>query len=218
MGKFTKFGTLNLLGLVLTGLVLAACGEKADAPQPPVPAAAVPTSQPGPTTKGAEAAMVTAVTPNLPPPPRLDQKRPAPDFDNQTWLNSPRLSLTDLQDKVVLVEFWTFGCSNCRNVQPALKRLYADYSSKGFEIVAFHDPEFDYEKKLENVQNALSEGGIKYPVAIDNDFKTWGKYGVRAWPTLFLVDKQGQIRYTHIGEGAYEETEAALVALLNEKG
>lgn len=160
--------------------------------------------------------MVQPVSANLPSPPNLDKKQPAPDFDNQTWINSEKLDLAALKGKVVLVEFWTFGCVNCQNVQPSLKRYYEGYNSKGLEIVAFHAPEFDYEKKLENVQTAVKERGLKYPIAIDNDFKTWGKYGVRAWPTLFLVDKQGQIRYTHIGEGNYELTEAAIVALLNE--
>ncbi len=159
---------------------------------------------------------IEAATANLPAPPNLDKKRPAPDFDNQVWINSPKLSLNDLKGQVVLVEFWTFGCINCQHVQPSLKKLYADYSAKGFEIISFHDPEFDYEKKLENVQVAVKDNGIKYPVAIDNDFKTWNKYAVRAWPTMYLIDKQGQIRFSHIGEGNYDLIEAAIVALLNE--
>lgn len=159
---------------------------------------------------------VEAATANLPAPPNLDKKRPAPDFDNQVWINSPKLSLNALKGQVVLVEFWTFGCINCQNVQPSLKKLYADYSAKGLEIVSFHDPEFDYEKKLENVQAAVKDSGVKYPVAIDNDFKTWNKYAVRAWPTMYLIDKQGQIRFSHIGEGNYDLIESAIVALLNE--
>lgn len=162
-------------------------------------------------------AQVKAATANLPAPPRLDTRKPAPDFDNEVWLNSEKLNLNALKGKVTIIEFWTFGCYNCRNVQPALKRWYSDYAAQGLEIVAFHAPEFDYEKKLENVQKAVREGGLSYPVAIDNDFTTWKKYKVQAWPTMFLLDKQGQIRYTHIGEGRYEEIEAAIVALLNEK-
>ena len=161
--------------------------------------------------------MVKPVTANLPPAPNMDKKRPAPDFDNEVWLNSSKLSLAALKGKVVLVEFWTFGCVNCQNVQPALKSYYENYASKGLEIVGFHAPEFDYEKKLENVQTAVKERGLKYPVALDNDFKTWNKYGVRAWPTMYLLDKQGQIRYSHIGEGEYGPIEAAIVKLLNEE-
>lgn len=147
----------------------------------------------------------------------LPKKGKAPEWDNATWINSPALTLPQLQNKVVLVEFWTFDCYNCQNVQPSLKSLYSDYKDKGFEIVAMHDPEFDHEKKLENVQQAVKDKGLKYPVAIDNDFKTWNKYGVRAWPTMFLVDKQGYIRYSHIGEGAYDEIRAGVESLLQEQ-
>ena len=145
--------------------------------------------------------------------------RNAPDFANTTWLNTPEnkpLNVAGLRGKVFAVEFWTFQCINCQNVTPALKDLYATYADKGFTIVSFHDPEFESEKKWENVQAAVAQRDIRYPVAQDNDFATWNKYGVRAWPTLFLVDKQGRIRYEHIGEGAYDEIKANVAALLNE--
>jgi thiol-disulfide isomerase/thioredoxin len=146
----------------------------------------------------------------------LPKKGKAPEWDNSTWLNSEKFSLNSLQGKVVLVEFWTFGCYNCQNVMPSLKGWYEDYKDRGFEIIAMHAPEFDYEKKLENVQQAIKDRGLKYPVAIDNDFTTWNKFGVRAWPTLYLLDKQGYIRYNHIGEGAYDQTRAAIETLLAE--
>ncbi len=152
----------------------------------------------------------TSVRSNLP------KKGRAPEWDNATWINSTPLSLAQLQGKVVLVEFWTFGCINCQNVQPALKEWHNDYSDKGLVIVGMHAPEFDYEKKLENVQQAVKERGIKYAVAIDNDFKTWNKFAVRAWPTMYLVDKQGYIRYSQIGEGAYDKSRAAIEGLLAE--
>jgi thiol-disulfide isomerase/thioredoxin len=180
-----------LAGLPGTVILLAACGET-----------------------GEQKISATTATQT----PRLDKRQPAPDFDNEVWINTEKLKLADLRGKVVLVEFWTFGCYNCRNVQPALKNWYQNYHSQGLEIVAIHSPEFDYEKKLENVQQAVKEQGLKYPVALDNDFKTWNKYRVRAWPSLFLVDKQGQIRYSHVGEGNYELTEAAIKALLDENG
>jgi len=126
---------------------------------------------------------ISAVNTNGQITSNLPKKGKAPEWDNATWINSPALTLPQLQNKVVLVEFWTFDCYNCQNVQPSLKSLYSDYKDKGFEIVAMHDPEFDHEKKLENVQQAVKDKGLKYPVAIDNDFKTWNKYGVRAWPT-----------------------------------
>ncbi len=208
-----------LVGLVvLIGLVgwrlLPGTGSK-----PANTSVSIPAAKPTPSMDEATSGEVAVkpATPNLPAPPDLSKKRPAPDFDNQTWINSDKLNLQALRGKVVLIEFWTFGCINCRNVQPALKKYYENYAGQGLEIVAFHDPEFDYEKKLENVQAAVKERGLKYPVAIDNDAVTWNKYGVRAWPSLFLVDKEGQIRYSHIGEGNYDLIEAAIVNLLNEK-
>ncbi len=146
----------------------------------------------------------------------LPNRGPAPDFSNTNWINSAPLKLADLRGKVVMMEFWTFSCYNCQNVIPSLRDLYADFSDKGFTIVSMHAPEFEYEKKWENVQEAVKKAGIKYPVAQDNDFVTWGKYHINAWPTLVLVDKVGNIRYQHIGEGAYEETRVAVQALLAE--
>lgn len=146
----------------------------------------------------------------------LPKKGKAPEWNNALWINSQPLTLPQLQGKVVLVEFWTFDCYNCQNVQPSLKSLYSDYNEKGLEIVAMHAPEFDREKKLENVQQAAKDKGLKYPIAIDNDFNTWNKYGVRAWPTMYLVDKQGYLRYSHIGEGAYDEIRAGVESLLQE--
>ena len=161
------------------------------------------------------AAPVTTVAPTK-PAVNLPVKGTAPDFSNTVWINSEPLTLAALRGKVVMMEFWTFGCINCQNVTPSLRDLYADYADKGFTIVGMHDPEFDYEKKIENVQEAVKKMGIKYPVAQDNDFVTWGKYNIRAWPTMVLVDKRGNIRYEHIGEGAYDETRAAVQALLAE--
>jgi thiol-disulfide isomerase/thioredoxin len=146
----------------------------------------------------------------------LPQKGVAPEFDNQTWINSEPLRLTQLRGKVVLVDFWTFDCINCQHVIPSLRDWYSEFSNKGLVIVGMHAPEFDYEKKLENVRDAVKRYDIKYAVAQDNDFKTWNKYQVRAWPTLFLIDKQANIRYNYIGEGNYDGTHAAIQTLLSE--
>ncbi len=142
--------------------------------------------------------------------------RAAPAWDNQTWVNSSPLKLADLRGKVVLVEFWTFECINCINVLPAMHQIYDQFGDKGFTIVAFHTPELSVEKDWNNVKAAVKADGIKYPVAQDNDMKTWNAYRVNAWPTWFLIDKSGNIRYKHIGEGAYEETSLDIAALLEE--
>lgn len=142
---------------------------------------------------------------------------PAPELQNDVWLNADEpLRLANLRGKVVLLEMWTFGCINCRNVVPALQGWHEDYKDQGLVVIANHYPEFSYEEDLELVKQATMDLGITYAVAQDNDRLTWGAYNNRYWPTLYLIDKHGNLRYTHIGEGRYAETEAAIVALLNE--
>ncbi|MBI5031008.1 MAG: redoxin domain-containing protein [Chloroflexi bacterium] len=136
---------------------------------------------------------------------------------SDTWFNSPALTSADLRGKVVLVEFWTFGCFNCRNVLPSLKSWHDKYRDQGLVVVSIHSPEFTYEHDVANVRRAITDLSIPYPVALDNDFKIWKSYNVRAWPTWFVLDKQGTIRYSHVGEGAYAETEQMIRALLKEQ-
>lgn len=143
---------------------------------------------------------------------------PAPELTNDTWLNvdSP-LRIADLQGKVVIIEMWTFGCINCQNVMPSLKEWHSRYANQGLVIIGNHYPEFSYERDLENVKNAAAKFGLEYPIAQDNDGATWRAYKNRYWPTLYLIDKQGHIRYVHIGEGRYAETEENIKALLAEE-
>jgi thiol-disulfide isomerase/thioredoxin len=140
----------------------------------------------------------------------------APNVVSDTWLNSGPLAPTDLRGKVVLVDFWTFDCINCRNTIPYLRRWYDQYHSQGLVIVGVHSPEFDYEHDVANVRQAIRDLKIAYPVALDNEMKTWNAYHVYAWPTWFIIDKHGAIRFMHVGEGAYAESEQAIVALLKE--
>jgi thiol-disulfide isomerase/thioredoxin len=142
---------------------------------------------------------------------------PAPELTNDIWLNvdSP-LRIADLQGKVVIVEMWTFGCINCKNVIPSLKEWHSKYADQGLVIIGNHYPEFSYEEDLDNVRDAVAREGIEYAVAQDNDGKTWRAYSNHYWPTLYLIDKQGHIRYVHIGEGRYTETEENIKFLLAE--
>lgn len=94
--------------------------------------------------------------------------------------------------------------------------MYDKYDGDEFTVVSVHYPEFNYEKEIENVRNAAVDLGVEYPIAIDNDRQTWNAYNQRYWPTRYLIDKEGNIRYVHIGEGAYEETEQAILALMAE--
>lgn len=141
----------------------------------------------------------------------------APELATGEWINSPSLKLNDLHGRVVLIEFWTFGCVNCRNTLPFVKNWDDRYREKGLTVIGVHSPEFDEEKNVENLRRAVSSLGIRYPVVTDNDYQTWKAYKVEAWPSIFLLDKQGRIRWMHVGEGAYEETERLIQKLLAEK-
>jgi thiol-disulfide isomerase/thioredoxin len=141
----------------------------------------------------------------------------APELTNEIWLNTDvPLRLEELRGQVVLLEMWTFSCINCKNVIPSLKDWHETYSSQGLVIIANHFPEFFHERELKNLEFAVADLGIQYAVAQDNDGKTWRAYNNRYWPTLYLIDKNGHIRYQQIGEGNYERTEQAIQELLDE--
>jgi thiol-disulfide isomerase/thioredoxin len=142
---------------------------------------------------------------------------PAPEITGQVWLNSAPLQLADLKDKVVLVEFWTFGCYNCRNVEPHVKEWYDKYKEHGLVVIGVHTPESSYERSVTAVEEYVRTQQIRYPVVTDNDFATWERYGNRAWPAVYLIDTHGLIRYTHVGEGRYAQTEQQIQALLAER-
>jgi thiol-disulfide isomerase/thioredoxin len=139
----------------------------------------------------------------------------APEITAETWLNTKPLTMQALRGNVVLVEFWTYGCWNCKNVEPFIKQWHNKYESQGLVVLAVHSPEFRHERDIENVKRYISENDITYPVPIDNDFSAWQDFGNRAWPTVYLIDKGGRIVYSHIGEGAYSETEAKIAELVS---
>ena len=130
---------------------------------------------------------------------------------------SPPFTLSSLKGKVVIVDFWTYSCINCIRTQPYLNAWYDRYHAEGLEIIGVHTPEFDFEKKIDNVETAVEKAGIRYPVVLDNAYATWNAYGNRYWPRKYLVDAEGFIRYDHIGEGGYEETEKMIQELLSER-
>jgi thiol-disulfide isomerase/thioredoxin len=142
---------------------------------------------------------------------------PAPELTNEVWLNSENpLSLEELRGQVVLLHFWTFDCINCIRTLPYVETWWETYQDQGLTVIGNHYPEFDYEADLNNLEAAIERLGVTYPVAQDNDGVTWRAYRQRYWPTLYLIDRSGDIRYRHIGEGRYVETEAAIQALLAE--
>jgi thiol-disulfide isomerase/thioredoxin len=134
------------------------------------------------------------------------------------WFNTPDgepLRLAALRDRVVLLEFWTFACGNCQRTLPFLRRMHDQYQPD-FTVVGVHSPEFPFERSVENVERAVRERGLEYPIGLDNDFVAWDAYKNRYWPTMYLIDRAGQVRYTHIGEGNYSRTETAIRTLLAE--
>lgn len=144
---------------------------------------------------------------------------PAPEIAGlENWINSDEIqSLDELKGKVVLIDFWTYSCINCIRTLPSIQALHEEYADDGLVIIGVHAPEFAFEQKIQNVQNAVDEFGLTYPVVQDNDFATWRNFENRYWPAKYLIDKEGNVRYTHFGEGEYEETEMAVQELLNAK-
>lgn len=135
------------------------------------------------------------------------------------WLNTDKaLTIGELKGKVVLVDFWTYTCINCIRTLPYVTSWWEKYKDQGLVVIGVHTPEFEFEKKTENVQAAISQYKITYPVAQDNEYKTWEAFNNRYWPAKYLIDAEGNVRYVHFGEGKYEETETAIKQLLEEAG
>lgn len=146
------------------------------------------------------------------------QFKKAPEFEGiSSYINSNGTKLSDLKGKVVLIDFWTYSCINCIRTLPYLVDWNQKYSDKGLVIIGIHSPEFEFEKGLDNVKQAVTRFGIKYPVLLDNDHGTWNAFQNSYWPRKYLVDSEGFIRYDHIGEGGYVETENAIRTLLAER-
>lgn len=147
----------------------------------------------------------------------LEDNGPSPELlGGQSWLNSDPLTLAELRGKVVLVDFWTYSCINCIRTLPYLKAWHDKYRDDGLVVIGVHSPEFEFEKSLDNLSRAIQDFGITYPIVQDNDFAIWRAYRNRYWPAKYLIDREGKIRYTHFGEGKYDETEIVIQELLGE--
>jgi len=145
---------------------------------------------------------------------------PMPPFAGiSKWFNTEKpLSPASLKGKVVLVDFWTYSCVNCLRTLPHLEAWYKRYEPYGFVIVGVHSPEFSFEKQADNVRMALKKYGITYPVAMDNDLRTWDAYQNHYWPAHYFIDRKGVVRYVHFGEGDYAQSEGHIRELLEEGG
>ena len=134
------------------------------------------------------------------------------------WLNTPGgepLTLAGLRGRVVLIEFWTFACGNCQRTLPFLRRMHRRYQTV-LAVVGVHTPELPFERSALNVERAVRGRALEFPVGLDNDYAAWNAYENQYWPSLYLLDHAGQLRYTQVGEGSYRRTEAAIRALLAE--
>lgn len=137
--------------------------------------------------------------------------RDAPEFQKiAAWIPPKPVTIQSQKGHVVLVDFWDYSCINCIRTLPHIKAWYEKYKDMGFEVIGMHTPEFAFEHDVNNVKAAIAKFGISYPVALDNDYATWQTYHNSAWPTSYLINKEGSIVFTHVGEGNYTELENAI--------
>lgn len=170
-----------------------------------------------PTTTTTTVAPTTTTT--FPPPEVLREVHPRL-VDIDGWLQSEVETLEELRGKVVVVEFWTFGCYNCKNRIPYTQEMYAEYRDQGLEIVGIHSPEFKYEEDVDNIKKALVDLGVTWPVVLDTRRRTfweWQAGGTAYWPRTYVLDREGRVRFDHIGEGKYRELEQTVAFLLSEE-
>ena len=216
----------SVLVIALTAalsLLALACGstndpEPAAAVAPTTAPTSVPTAMPEPTQPPEDTPTpepTQQVASLLPPSP----DRKAPELAGlDGWLNTEPFTLADKRGEVVLIDFWTYTCVNCIRTLPYIKEWHDKYADKGLVILGVHAPEFEFEKLPENVAMARDDHGLEYPIAQDNDHQTWRAFENQYWPAKYLIDKDGAIRYSHFGEGAYVETEEHIRDLLVEAG
>ena len=170
----------------------------------------------------AESVLVRQIAPGgaasvVPPPIPMPDEGPFPSLDGATgWLNSAPLTTAGLGGKVVVVDFWTFECYNCRNALPYVKALERKYRDAGLVVLGVHTPEFARERVVSNVVRATHDLGVVYPVPLDNNYAIWNAFHNQFWPAMYIIDKAGRIRYHHFGEGSYVEQERVVQQLLAE--
>jgi cytochrome c biogenesis protein CcdA/thiol-disulfide isomerase/thioredoxin len=179
-------------------------------------------------TSGAEAHLINALGPKNPAVlpvnaaesrPILADEGPMPDLTGAVaWLNSAPLTRDSLRGKVVLIDFWTYSCINCLRALPYVEGWAANYKDAGLVVIGVHTPEFAFEKERANVEKAVRDLKISYPVAIDSDYKIWQAFNNEYWPAHYFIDGKGRIRYHHFGEGQYDESERVIQQLLKENG
>ena len=202
-----------ILGFGVIALVVSASEPTSESPSPTIGAASAET-----TSEPAPALPVAQALPMLDEAPEILRTVHAPLVEVDGWLQSEIDELEDLRGQVVMVEFWTLGCYNCKNRIPYTQELYANYKDQGLEIVGIHSPEFEYEQDVSNIEKALDDLGVTWPIVLDTrrlTFRLW-QGSPAYWPRTYVIDQEGQVRFDHIGEGGYDDLEATVAYLLAE--
>lgn len=215
--KLTKL-RLTLPALAVIAFLFAACADDLDPSNAPTqvilqPTSAVSADQPDPTN-------TPAVRPTNPLPFPTYPEGVLEVHGGNGWINSDPFKIAEktAENKVVLVDFWTYTCVNCIRTLPFLREWHEKYSDNGLVILGVHTPEFEFEENFENVQAATLRDGVTWPVVLDNEYETWNSFGNRYWPAKYLIGIDGQLSYRHFGEGAYVEAEHAIRDALTEAG
>src|SRR4051794_28836645 len=147
---------------------------------------------------------------------RIDKGRVRVPEIGRVWLNSPPLNMRQLRGRAVLVDFWDYTCVNCIRTLPYVQAWHERYKDFGLTVIGIHTPEFTFAQYESNVERGVKEFGLTYPIVIDSDFELFKLFANRAWPSKYLIDKDGYLRYMHMGEGAYADTESVIQELLRE--
>jgi cytochrome c biogenesis protein CcdA/thiol-disulfide isomerase/thioredoxin len=208
----------TLAGVVVIGLAVALTFNVTDAIQRAVPdyTTALSNELPAPAAAGGNGDLAACQkTAESQPEPALENCGAAPALAGISgWLNSPALDLARLKGKVVLVDFWAYSCINCQRAIAHVNAWYDTYQADGFVVIGVHTPEYAFEHVPANIAAGAKRLGIRYPVAFDNDYKTWNNYANQSWPADYLIDATGTIRFTSAGEGQYPQTEQLIRSLL----
>ena len=155
---------------------------------------------------------------NLSAGEQLSDLGPLPSLEGGIgWINSPPISRESLRGQVAMIEIWTFACINCLHALPHVKETAERYRERGLVTIGVHTPELPRERSRANVEEAVKKLGVTFPVVLDNNFTIWRAFKNEYWPSVYLVDRKGRIRFHHDGEGQYAELDAAVALLLAEK-
>jgi cytochrome c biogenesis protein CcdA/thiol-disulfide isomerase/thioredoxin len=170
-------------------------------------------------TNRVEQSLINAINPHSPSVPGTQSEGELPSLSGaSSWLNSAPLTPEALRGRVVVIDFWTYSCINCLRSLPYVEAWYSRYKDHGLVVIGVHTPEFAFERNEDNVRRAVSDLGISYPVALDNDYAIWRAFNNQYWPAHYFVDSTGRIRGPHYGEGDYDQSEQIIRQLLTEAG